>query len=167
MALVNKKNAILSAPTGSGKTPVIYIALRVLEIVTNRDDLVALGAEPTENIIKNKVSNPMLPSGSISMSGKIEVSFKEQNQGCQGCNKKVQGHHKADCAVVSDLKVSKQVKVIYGYQESWSHEVGRAIIEKRAESNQIAFIFYDEAHTNLPKFWGKFRKEMYIWDQRR
>ena len=49
--------------------------------------------------------------------------------------------------------LSSNVKMIYGYQESWSHNVGQEIIQESAEKDQIAFIFFDEGHQNMQKFW--------------
>jgi hypothetical protein len=52
------------------------------------------------------------------------------------------------------------VKIIFSYQESWSHPEGEEIIEHLARKKMVAFLFIDEAQQNLEKFWGKFRKEL-------
>ena len=141
-ALARGYNVIIVSPTGSGKTPIIYIGIRMLEILSGRG-LVALGSEPTQHIIKEKMTNPPLATGSISMKGNIQVTENQVN--------------------VKPGKteiLSGRVKVVYGYNESWSHAEGKEIIQHHASTGGIGFIFFDEGHENLPTFWGTWRKEM-------
>ena len=114
----------------------------VLETLLTKD-IVALGSEPTQilNIIKEKMQNPILDSGSVGMTGRVEVSKVNLS------------HSKEDLT-------SGKVKIVYGYQESWSNETGMEIIKENAAKEQIGFLFFDEAHQNLLKFWGGWRQEM-------
>ena len=124
--IVNGRNVILISPTGSGKTFVIYAALRVKEILTG-SELVVLASEPTQNIIKEKLVDPLLPTASISMVGGI--NFSEQKDVVLSSSKE-------------EIK-SGVVKVIYGYKESFAHPVGEDIIECFAESKSLGkFIYY-------------------------
>ena len=123
--LVNNRNVILISPTGSGKTLVINLALRVKEMLTE-SSLVVLASEPTQNIIQEKLLNPILPSASVGMTGRLD--FSEE--------KDVVLSHSLD-----DIK-SGVFKTIYGYKESWSHPVGEDIIENFATSKSIGMFTY-------------------------
>ena len=140
--LVQGNNVVLVSPTGSGKSVVIAITVRVMEIL-KEESVVAFGSEPIQNIIKEKMVEPILPSGSIGMAGRTEVSEEGGEVDMSHC--------------MEELK-SGRIKIIYGYQESWSHKIGQEIIENAADDDKIGFLFFDEGHQNL--LWGGWRKEM-------
>jgi hypothetical protein len=68
---------ILVAPTGSGKMWIIYIAIKVKEMLLGRN-IVTIGSEPTQNIIKEKLKSSPLPSASIGMKGNIDMSSETE-----------------------------------------------------------------------------------------
>ena len=123
--MVNGRNLILISPTGSGKTLVVYAALRVKEILTG-SELVVLASEPTQNIIKEKLVDPLLSTASISMTGGINLSEQK------------------DVVLSSSIEEVKSGvhKVIYGYKESFAHPVGEEIIDCFAESKSIGRFIY-------------------------
>ena len=53
--VVNGRNIIIISPPGSGKMVIIYISIRVKEILL-ATEFVALGSEPTQHIIKARVT---------------------------------------------------------------------------------------------------------------
>ena len=107
------------------KTLVIYAALRVKEILTG-SELVVLASEPTQNIIKEKLVDPLLSTASISMTGGINLSEQK------------------DVVLSSSIEEVKSGvhKVIYGYKESFAHPVGEEIIDCFAESKSIGRFIY-------------------------
>ena len=99
--IVQGRNVLLTTPTGSGKSLIITLALRVMEILTGKC-LVALGSEPTQHIIRDKMSEPPLPSGSIGMTGKMTKSGEYEDVELSHSKEEFQ---------------SGRVKIMHGYQE--------------------------------------------------
>ena len=133
---------MLVAPTGSGKSAVMYIALEVLRELSGIHDGYGVCLQPLNSILREKSSDSsLIKSVFITMTGQAE------SEGIIISNS------------VEDLE-SGGFGFIFAHAKSFMSDIGSTFINKIKK--KIIFIILDECHMNLKEFWGKedMREEM-------
>ena len=147
-ALGRGHNVILMSPTGSGKMVVVYLAILVLQKVNSQPG-VGVGTQPLNSIMQEKLKQPYISTGVISMKGDVQSSSE--------C-----GEQEDDVVLtdpVEDFKSGK-IKCMIGHAESWISGAAQEILDSLQEKDQILLTFVDESHIILSSHWESFRHQL-------
>jgi len=137
------QNVVLVAPTGSGKMLCSYYGVLVLQKVLNIPNGVGLLTQPLSALMEEKLENPPVITGVISMNGDIKLS---------NCNKEVEPLRQCKTG---------DVGLLIGHPESWLTELAEEIIESLKGQGLVVGTFLDEFQMNLSDHWGSnFRPHM-------
>lgn len=147
-ALGSGSNVLLLCPTGSGKMIVVFLAILVLQKIHSVPG-VGVGSQPLNSIMQEKLKQPYIPTGIISMKGDLQPSSSI-------------GSEKEDVILTNSLEDFKsgKIKCILGHAESWLSSVGEEILESLQEDGKILLTFLDEAHIPLSGHWDNFRHQL-------
>ena len=138
--LGNFKNVILVSPTGSGKMLCAYLGLEVIKRVCGNSKGVGVGTMPLSALMEEKLKNPLVKTGLITMSGYLKRS-----------------EHESDAALTASIEDFKkgEIQMILGHPESWLTATAKEILKCLSKDGLIVFSFVDEFQMNLSKHWGK------------
>ena len=140
------QNCILVSPTGSGKMLVVSLAILVLQKVHGLPG-VGIGTQPLNAIMQEKMREPCISTGIISMQGDIKHSEERDKVFLSD--------------QVGDFEAGK-VKCVIGHAESWTSEVAQEILDILQEQGKIVLTFLDEAHIALTGHWEGFRQQLRV-----
>ena len=147
-AIGSMQNVVLISPTGSGKMAVAYLSILVLQKMLGIPSGVGVGTQPLTSIMNEKLKNPYVTTGTISMQGSLQSSTDNDDED--------------DVTLSSSLDDFKdgKVKCLIGHAESWVTEIAGQVLDSLQEKGLILFSFLDEGHTILDGHWNTFRPMM-------
>jgi superfamily II DNA helicase RecQ len=147
-AIGSMQNVILLSPTGSGKMAVAYLSILVLQKKLGIPSGVGVGTQPLSSIMNEKLKNPYITTGTISMQGNLKASTDDDDED--------------DVTLSSSIGDFKDgtVKCLIGHAESWATETAGEVLDSLQEKGLILFSFLDEGHTILDDNWNTFRPMM-------
>ena len=124
---------------------IAYYAILVLEKVFGVENGVGLGCQPLSSLMEEKLKDPPIPTGFISMSGDLKHSSDDDSS----MSKPLESFKNGD------------VKCIVGHPESYLTESAKEIMTFLQNQAKIVFTFVDECQMNLSDHWGDdFRPHM-------
>ena len=143
------RNVILLAPTGAGKMVVVYLSILVLQKLHSVAG-VGVGTQPLNSIMHERLKQPYISTGIISMKGDLQPSssaFHSEDE---------------DVALTDPLEDFKsgRVKCLIGHAESWMSGIAQEILDSLQEEGRILMTFLDEAHIPLSGHWENFRSKL-------
>ena len=125
---------------------IAYLGILVLEKVYKVENGVGLGSQPLSSLMEEKLKNPTVPTGFISMKGDLKHSSED---GHSSMSKPIESFKKGD------------VKCVLGHPESWLSSTAKDILVSLQAQGKIIFTFVDEFQMNLSNHWGEeFRPHM-------
>ena len=127
---------------------VAYLAILVLQIVRDVPYGVGLGTQPLSSIMEERLVDPYIPMGVISMKGDLRSSknYSEEDDIFLSDS-------------IEDFKSGK-VTCMIGHAESWNSGTAKDILESLKEKGLVLFTFLDEAHIPLAAHWDIFRPQL-------
>ena len=124
---------------------IAFYGILVLEKVLGVQDGVGLGCQPLSALMEEKLRDPPIPTGFISMSGDLKNSC-DQN---------------SSISKPMDSFKNGDVKCILGHPESFLSATAKEILNHLQQTGKIVFTIIDECHMNLSNHWGEdFRPHM-------
>ena len=134
------KNVVLLSPTGSGKMLCAYYGTLVLRKVFEKPKGVGLVNQPLSALMEEKLKNPVIKTGLITMKGDLKISDNSEE------------------AVLTEPEehfLTGDIGLILGHPESWITNTAKNIIEALRREELIIFSCVDEFQMNLSTHWGK------------
>ena len=123
-----------------------YLGILVLEKVFGVENGVGLGSQPISALMEEKLKNPLVPMGLISMKGDLKHSTAD---GQSSLSRPI------------DSFKNGGVKCILGHPESWLSPTAQDILACLHAQGKIIFSIVDEFQMNLSNHWGEeFRPHM-------
>ena len=124
---------------------IAYYSILVLEKVFGVENGVGLGCQPLSSLMEEKLKDPPIPTGFISMSGDLKHSSDDDSS----MSKPLESFKNGD------------VKCIVGHPEPYLTESAKEILTFLQNQAKIVFTFVDECQMNLSDHWGDdFRPHM-------
>ena len=109
------KNLMLVSPTGSGKTNVIYLGIKLLRKLFKIPEGVAIITEPLNMIMSEKLSSSLVPTGVISMTGELKTSLEERDG--------------VSLSAPEEMFLDGSLPCLFGHPEAWLSEKGNQLIK--------------------------------------
>ena len=123
-----------------------YLGILVLEKVFKVVNGVGLVSQPISALMEEKLKNPIVPMGLISMKGDLKHSSGD-------------GQSSASRPIESFKNGT--IKCILGHPESWLSSTAQDILASLQTQGKIIFTVVDEFQMNLSNHWGdEFRPDM-------
>ena len=125
---------------------IAQLAILVLEKVLGIDNAVGIGCQPLTALMEEKLKNPPICTGFISMSGDLQYSLISD-----------------EVHLSQPMTYFKNgtVKCILGHAESMVSVQAKEVLDHHQKNGKIVFIFVDECQMNLCYHWGEdFRPHM-------
>ena len=126
---------------------IAYYAILVLEKVFGVENGVGLGCQPLSSLMEEKLKNPPISTGFISMCGDLKYSSEYDDS--------------SSTSRPIDHFKDGEIKCILGHPESFISASAKEILAHLQSQGKIVFSFVDECQMNLSNHWGEdFRPDM-------
>jgi superfamily II DNA helicase RecQ len=116
-----------------------YLGILVLEKVLQVENGVGLVSQPLSALMEEKLKNPIVPSGLISMKGELKHSSLDGDSSAS--------------RPIENFK-NGSVKCILGHPESWLSTTAQEVLTSLQSQGKIVFTVVDEFQMNLSNHWG-------------
>ena len=149
------KDVIVISPPGSGKSLSTYAGASMLRKLDSKPNGVVLHLVPYNSIIKDKVTNPWLPTGYIMMGG-ATGGEEGVNEG-RAAEDRDEGDMVTSNFTVQDLQEGK-LCVIVCHPESLLSKKGDEILKYLLRNDLLLSVMVDEFHKVI--YWGCTEEEL-------
>ena len=103
---------------------------------------VSVGTQPLSIIMEEKLTNKMVPTAVITMSGEVKQSLDTGE---------------ASLSSPEDQLLQGSFPCIIGHPESWSSQVGQTLLRNFQKRGMVLLNFVDELHQGLDDHWNSIR----------
>ena len=134
-AMFSKRDVLLLAPCGSGKSLVYTTAIDIMRQESPTKVLIL--CLPVNEVLLEKLKSHPVPTAFVAMSGAVLVDGEGLDDGT------------GDAALDDELLAAilrGEYAILMGHAESWLSRMGRLLLKALRERNMIGIIVIDELH---------------------